>query len=86
MTYHRVKRARELICPECVDEERANEKTCYFCGKKYSDEHGMIRSQEDQGAALKAAFGKKEEVSEEAVQKKLEELTKRGVTILPNPE
>jgi hypothetical protein len=85
MAYHRVKQMRQGMCPECLDESGREEKTCYWCQKRYTDEHGIVRSLDEQAATLKGAFGKKDEVSEEAVKSKLEQLTKAGVKILPNP-
>jgi len=49
LAYHSIKSKASHICDGCVDDDRRRDKTCFLCGKTYTDEQGVVRDAESSG-------------------------------------
>jgi hypothetical protein len=82
LTYHRAKRARDRICPECKEEVRKANQECYWCGQDFSDEYGVGGP-----PSLKEYMGIEDAQTEEEKAARSEQLLKmyeaQGVVVVP---
>ena len=91
LTYHRAKKDREAICPDCSKFTREHEQQCYWCDNTFSDEHGVVgrASTPEEMRALKTALGVGDGASEEdkeaAVIGMIEKQRAAGIHILEGP-
>lgn len=93
LTYHRAKKSREAICPDCSKLTRDNEQQCYWCDSTFSDERGVI-SRGGSAGGNEQAFqniknalrgGESEEGKEQAVIGVLGAAKAAGIHVLDKP-
>ena len=50
LAFHRIQRRSQNVCPVCIKESRDQEKKCFICSRKFTDEHGVVRERGDRKA------------------------------------
>lgn len=43
LAFHRIQQRAQNVCPECIEESRLREKTCFVCARKFTDKDGLVK-------------------------------------------
>ena len=52
LAFHRIQQRAQNVCPECIEESRLREKTCFVCARKFTDKDGMVREMGKGGGGM----------------------------------
>ena len=52
LAFHRIQQRAQNVCPECIEESRLREKTCFVCARKFTDKDGMVRERGKGGGGM----------------------------------
>ena len=49
LAYNSIKSKASHICDGCVNDDQVKDKTCFLCGRTYTDKHGVVRGESEGG-------------------------------------
>ena len=52
LAFHRIQQRAQNVCPECIDESRLREKSCFVCARKFTDKDGLVRERGKGGGGM----------------------------------